>query len=315
MGTTGKLENTALVDLLYLLSLSQATGGLLIKGESIATINFHAGELVYVGVEGFPVRLGDRMVDEGFVTDDQLKEVLVHQQRNKPWKPLGLISVDKGFLSETDLAEVVHRQMAAMAKTLLEWKRGLFKFEAGEVTISDPISLSLFHLLSRAVPFSGRVINDQSSANISIETQELATPLQEIVDSSSSNLDLNQIFAQHIAVKICANEGGGALSTEFVQACFADIAQWLEIEFAAALKSSEQGWLPLFSSSELVAGDFTEVKTDWLMSGELWQWGAAIGEHTLALSTNERDNEKRHELSRLTEHFLTSLLAFISLQQ
>jgi hypothetical protein len=148
MGKTGKLEQFSLSELFQLIDATRATGGLLVKAvDGIGTVNFHQGEIVYVGVEGAKLRLGERMVEEGVISLDQLRSMLQLQQRLKPWKPLGVLCMENQLIKPEQLQQVVHHQMVNLLKDLLAWQQGIFKFEPGEVTISDPISLSYFDFM------------------------------------------------------------------------------------------------------------------------------------------------------------------------
>ncbi len=152
MAKTGNINTFSVAEIFHLISSSLATGGLLIKGESIATVNFHLGELVYVGVEGFSVRLGGRLVKEGCLSEEQLQEILQEQQRTKPWRSIGSICLEKKLLNSTELNRILQLQMTAMIAEILKWKEGMFRFERGEVSISDPISLSCYDLWNQLDP-------------------------------------------------------------------------------------------------------------------------------------------------------------------
>lgn len=149
MGKTGKIEQLSMTELFRLIDFTCVTGGLLVKAkQGIATVNFHQGEIVYVGLEGSKLRLGERMVEEKFLTEEQLRTMLLVQQRTKPWKPLGTICLENRLLTPLTLQLVVHRHMVALLQQLLSWNQGMFKFEKGEVSVSDPIALSYFDYLN-----------------------------------------------------------------------------------------------------------------------------------------------------------------------
>ena len=57
------------------------------------------------------IRLGDLLIDEGLISEEQLKEAVKIQKESNFTKKLGEILIDEGFVAGKDLLKVLSKQL------------------------------------------------------------------------------------------------------------------------------------------------------------------------------------------------------------
>jgi hypothetical protein len=148
LGFTGNLKNLPLLEIMRIISLGQSTGSLIIRSpEGNGTVNFHLGEILYANIEGYSTRVGDVLMDMGGMTRDQLDRALAVQRTTKPWKPLGQICVEMGFVTLDVLTESIRMMFGDLVSEMANWRSGIFRFEEGKVAVSDQISFDIREVL------------------------------------------------------------------------------------------------------------------------------------------------------------------------
>ncbi len=127
---TGTLEAFSLPDLLEFLRVHRATGSLVIAGEpGAALIQLREGEITKAEAPGVE-RLGERMVTEKKITNDDLVLALSEQKKSKSSRRLGSVLVNLGVLERSALEESWRKQALAALSETLGWKGGDFSFQA-----------------------------------------------------------------------------------------------------------------------------------------------------------------------------------------
>ena len=124
-----------------------------------------------VSTEQLAPRLGDYLVQHGYVSGDQLRAALAEQARTPTGEPRRLIGqtlIDLGFLTPRDLDEAIARQLLELQTALLDANRTLERRVAERTA-------ELEEALSRLTEFNQLKAN--FVANIS---HELRTPLTHI---------------------------------------------------------------------------------------------------------------------------------------
>lgn len=145
MALKGKLRDFSLTQLLNLVHLARKTGALSIEAtEGAAEIFFQDGKLVYAAIAGRPNSLADLMVQAGKLTPAQGNS-LKASGRARDDKQLGLLLINSGHISKTDVTQALRKNMLDVIHTVFEWTDGSFVFDqkltppAGRVTI--PVGL------------------------------------------------------------------------------------------------------------------------------------------------------------------------------
>lgn len=132
MAIKGSLKEASLADVCQLLSLGQKTGSLSVTDRSrFGQIYFDRGRITYARIVNRRDRLGDLLVRDGAVKQEQLDEVL-RQQAREPDKRVGELLVERRVISHTDLTSYIRLQIEEAIYHLFTWSRGNFFFEVDE---------------------------------------------------------------------------------------------------------------------------------------------------------------------------------------
>ena len=137
MAIKGSLKEASLADVCQLLALGQKTGCLSIADKSrFGQIYFERGRITYARVVNRRDRIGDLLVRDGLLAQEQLTAAL-ELQRQSPDKKLGAILISRGFMTEQDLQLYIRMQIEEAIYHLFTWSRGNFFFEADERPEAD----------------------------------------------------------------------------------------------------------------------------------------------------------------------------------
>jgi tetratricopeptide (TPR) repeat protein len=137
MAIKGSLKEASLADVCQLLALGLKTGCLSIADKSrFGQIYFDKGRITYARVVNRRDRIGDLLVRDGLLAQEQLTAAL-ELQRQSPEKRLGEILILRGFMSEQDLHLYIRIQIEEAIYHLFTWSRGNFFFEADERPEAD----------------------------------------------------------------------------------------------------------------------------------------------------------------------------------
>jgi tetratricopeptide (TPR) repeat protein len=129
MAIKGSLKEASLGDVCQLLALGLKTGCLSITDRSrFGQIFFERGRINYAHVVNRRDRLGDLLVRDGLMAQDQLDAEL-RQQSLDPDKRLGELLVERGLITTADLTRYVQQQIEEAVFHLFTWSRGNFFFE------------------------------------------------------------------------------------------------------------------------------------------------------------------------------------------
>ncbi len=132
MAIKGSLKEASLADVCQLLSMGQKTGCLSITDRSrFGQIYFERGRITFARIVNRRDRLGDLLVRDGLLTEEQLRQVLQIQQRD-PDRRVGELLVANGFITHEDLSGVIRFQIEEAIYHLFTWSRGSFFFEVDE---------------------------------------------------------------------------------------------------------------------------------------------------------------------------------------
>lgn len=151
MAIKGSLKEASLADVCQLLALGQKTGCLSITDKSrFGQIYFDKGRITYARVVNRRDRIGDLLVRDGLLTQDQLTSALAIQT-SEPDKRLGEVLISREFLTRKDLTLYIRIQIEEAIYHLFTWSRGNFFFEADEMPEADIlVSISPDNLLLEA---------------------------------------------------------------------------------------------------------------------------------------------------------------------
>ena len=129
MAISGSLDEASLADVLQLLSLGQKTGRLSVSDQSnLGHIYLEEGKITHAFLVNRQHRLGDILFKNGSITQDQLNEAMLVQEKH-PDKKVGELLVAIGATTEAALKHYMQVQIEEAVYFLFTWRRGDFAFE------------------------------------------------------------------------------------------------------------------------------------------------------------------------------------------
>src|SRR6186713_265510 len=132
MSLTGNLRTMDLPDVLQWIAGGRKTGTLhLDRGAVIKRIAFVDGIIQNSWSNDPRESLGQFLVRDGLVTEEQLFKALLRQEREG--RLVGVILVAEGIVSEDGLRGVLQRKVAETIYDLFLWPEGNFDFKDGDL--------------------------------------------------------------------------------------------------------------------------------------------------------------------------------------
>jgi len=130
MALAGTLKDFGLPDIVQLIGLQRKTGTLHLKtpGESVKVI-FEGGNIVAAesSISRPSDRIGNALVTQGAITQDQLDQALAHQKETM--QRLGHVLIAEKLVAEDSLRKAVEAQLFQVVFRLFRWKEGEYNFE------------------------------------------------------------------------------------------------------------------------------------------------------------------------------------------
>ena len=137
MAIKGSLKEASLADVCQLLALGLKTGCLSITDRSrFGQIFFDRGRITFSRIVNRRDRLGDLLVREAVISQDQLNAAVSQQSANSD-KKLGEVLVEQELITKADLTRFVKLQIEEAIYHLFTWTRGSFFFEADQAPDAD----------------------------------------------------------------------------------------------------------------------------------------------------------------------------------
>ncbi|HOA23561.1 MAG TPA: DUF4388 domain-containing protein [Aggregatilineales bacterium] len=124
----GNLRDFSPTQLLSLISLAKKTGTLRVersKGE--AKLSFKNGKLIYAAIGDADGSLASVLARAGRITEAQASQLARHALRTGD-KQLGLLLIQKGYVSQADIIHSFKRHGVASINYFAGWKEGWFEF-------------------------------------------------------------------------------------------------------------------------------------------------------------------------------------------
>jgi len=141
-GLTGSLKTMSLPDLLQWAGSGRKTGILSLKSSSLhKKIYFQDGAIIGSSSNDTREYLGQFMLSEGIITEQQLKDAFDLQARTKVM--LGRIQVKKGLVSEAKVGEILRMKAEETIYSLFLWAEAEFEFQENELPPGDQVLISI----------------------------------------------------------------------------------------------------------------------------------------------------------------------------
>jgi hypothetical protein len=150
MHFAGKLQDFPLSHLIQVLAGSGETGKLRLTGrDREGVLVFRHGKIVYAASSSARQTLGNLLLLQGLLTEEQLAQALDLQHMAEKEKRLGTILVEVGALDEATLAGAVRQQTERVIHEFLSWDRGYFKIDSIELTDFGEVEVDAEDFLMR----------------------------------------------------------------------------------------------------------------------------------------------------------------------
>jgi hypothetical protein len=143
MALKGNLRDFSTTQLLNLINLAKKTGTLVIEGPSqAAQLAFRNGKLVYAQLGQEDGNLTEILHKAGKLTDEQAR-VLNERARSSSDKELGLLLINAGYVSQTDILLSIRAHVLDIVYRLITWADGMFRFDQTLVPGDDKITVPI----------------------------------------------------------------------------------------------------------------------------------------------------------------------------
>jgi hypothetical protein len=146
MALRGNLRDFSLPDVFQLVTFSRKTGVLRIVREDDAqgSVWFREGEVFFASSNWHSAPLGERLVSAQRITAQALKRGLqLRSGEGESGRRLGQILVDEGYITETVLEAFVTEQIQDTIFDLMRWDEGDFDFESMPDVVDEDIGLTV----------------------------------------------------------------------------------------------------------------------------------------------------------------------------
>ncbi|MBM3146335.1 MAG: DUF4388 domain-containing protein [Actinobacteria bacterium] len=133
----GSIRRFRLADLLQFLAAEDATGVLEVRDfEEYGYIYLVEGAVEGISLPLTDEKLGSRLVKAGLLSEEKLGQVLLEHatmsREEKRRQPLGQLLVERGYLAEQAVHDIMARQTLDQVFELAHWQYGMFLYDEPE---------------------------------------------------------------------------------------------------------------------------------------------------------------------------------------
>ena len=129
MSFIGNIEGVSLASILQALSQDKLTGiASVTKDGSCVRLVIMEGRIVYANAVG-QKRLGERLIRDSLLTQEQLDRALREQRERHKHSPLASVLFELGLVSRRQLEEHTKAQIREVFDELLSWAYGIVSFK------------------------------------------------------------------------------------------------------------------------------------------------------------------------------------------
>jgi hypothetical protein len=112
-----------------IMNIAGITGELkFVTPTSVASFYFRTGELIYATIDTRKKKIGEVLVEKGWITSEQLGTVLREHATKKSPGRIGNRLIAKKYLDSDTLVMAIQEQMKEVVFEVLAWKKGIFLF-------------------------------------------------------------------------------------------------------------------------------------------------------------------------------------------
>lgn len=135
-------QGFTLQDMFFLIGFQARTGELVVEaGNNIGSILVHEGTILNA-YSPYSRAIGDLMVEDEVITEDDLFEALDRQKKNMNI-PIGTLLLQTGKVTTSLIERMVHDQIRTAVKEFSGWENVQYSFIPRDVTPFDRIRLAI----------------------------------------------------------------------------------------------------------------------------------------------------------------------------
>src|SRR5690242_828747 len=144
MALKGNLRDFSTTQLLNLINLAKKTGTLVIEApaQQPASLAFRNGKLIYATLGVDDGNLTSILHKAGKLNDEQAR-VLRERAARSSDKELGLLLINAGYVSQTDILLSIRAHVLDTVYRLITWAEGLFQFNQDQLPGDDRITVPI----------------------------------------------------------------------------------------------------------------------------------------------------------------------------
>lgn len=140
----GPLSLFCLTDVFRSLNTDQQTGMLIVYGHKRqGAVYFKKGHLIFAKISNRRHRLGDRLIEKGYLTEEKLKRGLSILHNDDTNRRLGQILIDENFVDQSLIERIIQEQIEDAVYEILTWDNGMYRFVPGEFPSQEDITITI----------------------------------------------------------------------------------------------------------------------------------------------------------------------------
>lgn len=141
-GLHGDLAIVGIEDIMQLVCNARLSGELHLRcPDNAASFIIRDGCLIFGYLQDNSRKIGERLIQEGLITPENLQECLAQYQQKTDRPRLGQLLIERGFLDENELTDVITEQIRDIFFEVLYWKSGSFSFCSNKYPPEEDILL------------------------------------------------------------------------------------------------------------------------------------------------------------------------------
>ncbi len=189
MALKGSLRDFSLPDLFKLLNLSKKSGTLMLTlGEARGYVCFRNGEVFFATENWNQQPLGERMIEAGIVTWEQVHEALEKQTKEDSCVLLRDLLIQLGFITRSQLEIFVEEQIQEAVFELLRWDQADFEFMTQVLFPDEDIGLAIG--TEELIMEGSRRLDEWSRIVEKIPSMEVVFKMAPLKTRASSSINL-----------------------------------------------------------------------------------------------------------------------------
>jgi len=143
MALKGDLRDFSTTQLLNLINLARKTGTLTVGGpDGESRLSFLEGKLIYASLDGMDDHLVTVLRSAGKLSEQEVR-IIQAQAGNKTDRELGVLLINSGRLTRSDIEEAVQSHVLNNVYRLFTWSEGSFRFDPNYLPVKNHITVSV----------------------------------------------------------------------------------------------------------------------------------------------------------------------------